>query len=183
MESPLCDYVTSWLCSWTSNLFWKGSIHITLTLSTPGKNFSRRHFEIFFLIFPRKQNLTFHANCLQWRQFAWNVKFCYLGKIRKNIISLSSAELAKRVVKVKVCQNAAVWVSKRDTMFSRTSMARTSLGRWKCFLEFGSFSHSGLILASGQETNGGSLRMYFRSFDPSRKHAYIILTPLNPTFI
>ena len=25
--------------------------------------------------FPRKQVLTFHANCLQWRQFAWNVKF------------------------------------------------------------------------------------------------------------
>ena len=24
----------------------------------------------FFLIFPRKQDLTFHANCLQWRQFA-----------------------------------------------------------------------------------------------------------------
>ena len=34
------------------------------------KIFSRRHFEIFFLIFPRKQVLTFHANCLHWRQFA-----------------------------------------------------------------------------------------------------------------
>ena len=36
-----------------------------------------------FLMFPRKQVLTFYANCLQWRQFAWNVKSCFLGNIRK----------------------------------------------------------------------------------------------------
>ena len=40
-----------------------------LTLSTLGKIFSRQHFKTFFL-FSRKQDLTFHANCLQWRQFA-----------------------------------------------------------------------------------------------------------------
>ena len=39
-------------------------VKTSLTLSTLGKIFSRRHFEIFFLIFPRKQDLTFHANCL-----------------------------------------------------------------------------------------------------------------------
>ena len=33
-----------------------------------------------FLIFLRKQDLTLHAN---WRQFAWSVKSCLLGKIRK----------------------------------------------------------------------------------------------------
>ena len=27
-------------------------------------------------------NLMFHANCLQCRQFAWNVKSCFLRKIR-----------------------------------------------------------------------------------------------------
>ena len=27
---------------------------------------------MFFLIFPRKQDLTFLANCLYWRQFVWN---------------------------------------------------------------------------------------------------------------
>ena len=32
---------------------------------------------IFFLFFLRKQDLTFHANCLHWRQFAWNVKFLF----------------------------------------------------------------------------------------------------------
>ena len=31
----------------------------------------------------RKQDLAFHANCRQWRQFAWNVKACFLGNIRK----------------------------------------------------------------------------------------------------
>ena len=33
----------------------------------------------FFLIFSRKQDLTFRVNYLQWRQFAWNVKSCFFG--------------------------------------------------------------------------------------------------------
>ena len=43
-----------------------------LTLSNLSKIFSRQHIEIFFFFsyFPRKQELPFHANCLQWRQFA-----------------------------------------------------------------------------------------------------------------
>ena len=45
--------------------------------------FSRRQTGDIFLIFPRKQDLTLHANCLLRRQFAWNVKSCFLGKIRK----------------------------------------------------------------------------------------------------
>ena len=52
--------------------------------------FSRRQIADMFLIFhrkhdfmQRKQDLTFHAICLQWRQFAWNVKSCFLEKIRK----------------------------------------------------------------------------------------------------
>ena len=36
--------------------------------------------DYFFLIFPRKLDLTFHANCLQWRQFAWNAKTHFLDK-------------------------------------------------------------------------------------------------------
>ena len=35
------------------------------------------------------------------RQFAWNVKSLFLGKNKKNVTNLSSAELAQRVVKVK----------------------------------------------------------------------------------
>ena len=52
-----------------------------------------------FLIFPRKQDSTFHANCVQWRQFAWNVKFCSSWKNKKKITNLLSAEGAERVVK------------------------------------------------------------------------------------
>ena len=36
------------------------NVHTLSTLSTLGKFFSRRHTEFFFLIFPRKQDLTFH---------------------------------------------------------------------------------------------------------------------------
>ena len=35
-----------------------------LTLCMLGKNFSRRHFELFFHIFPRKLDMTIHVNCL-----------------------------------------------------------------------------------------------------------------------
>ena len=38
----------------------------------------------FFVFFSRKQDLTFHTNCLQRRQFAWNVKTCFMGKMKKN---------------------------------------------------------------------------------------------------
>ena len=43
--------------------------HVMCLVSTLGKIFSRLHTEIFFF-FSRKQDLTFHANCLHWRQFA-----------------------------------------------------------------------------------------------------------------
>ena len=38
---------------------------------------------MFFLFFPRKEDLTLHANCLPRRQFAWNVKSYFQGKIIK----------------------------------------------------------------------------------------------------
>ena len=37
-----------------------------------------------------------------YAQFAWNVRSRFLGKIRKKFINLSAADLAKRVVKVKM---------------------------------------------------------------------------------
>ena len=55
--------------------------------------------KLILVIFPMKQDLTFHANCIQWRQFARNLKSCFLRK--KKIISLSSSEFAHRVVKAK----------------------------------------------------------------------------------
>ena len=57
-----------------------------VTLSMVGKNFCWRHVEIFFLLFTRKHVLTFHANCLFMRQFAWNVESCFL--VNKTISSI-----------------------------------------------------------------------------------------------
>ena len=48
-----------------------------------------------FLIIPRKQDLTLYANCLHWRQFAWNAKSCCLGKIRKKKHTLSAENCAQ----------------------------------------------------------------------------------------
>ena len=57
--------------------------------------------ENILFIFPRKQDLTFHVDCLQCRQTALNVKFCFLGKNKKNIINFLSAEYVQGMVKVK----------------------------------------------------------------------------------
>ena len=53
-----------------------------------------------FLIFPRKYNLTFHANHLLRRQLTWHVRSYFLGEISKNIINLSLAESAQWKIKV-----------------------------------------------------------------------------------
>ena len=63
--------------------------------------FSRRQVDDMFLIFPRKQDLTFHANCLLRRQFAWNVKSCFLGKLRKIFSKYRLLKILPRVLGVK----------------------------------------------------------------------------------
>ena len=74
-ESP---YPTCCIYSRPLRLVWSNGLPFWVKVSADDKIT-----EIFFLIFPRKQVLTFHANCLQWRQFAWKVKSCFLGKRRK----------------------------------------------------------------------------------------------------
>ena len=64
--------------------------------------FSKRQIDDIFLIFPSKQDLTFHANCLLRRQFAWNVKSCFLGKIRKNISKCHLLKILPRVLSVNI---------------------------------------------------------------------------------
>ena len=51
-------------------------------------------FFLFFFILFRKQNLTLHANCLHWRQFALSVKCLLTGekKKKKKYFKMSSAE-------------------------------------------------------------------------------------------
>ena len=49
----------------------------------------------YFYYFPRKQDLTFYANCLHWMK----CQILFSGENKKTIINLSSAENAQRVVK------------------------------------------------------------------------------------
>ena len=48
--------------------------------------------------------------------------------------------------------------------YSRTSMARTSLGPYKIVRDMGSSSHWGLIMVPGQEVNSDNLRNFFSMF-------------------
>ena len=66
----------------TKILYVKPNIHKFNLFHSLGK-FNWRQIYAFLHIFPRKQDLTFPENCLCWRQFAWNVKSCFLGKLRK----------------------------------------------------------------------------------------------------
>ena len=64
-----------------------------------GKGLNRRHFEIFFLLVPRKQDLTFHANYLL-EKICMKCQILFSGKNKNNITYLSSAEVAHRVLSV-----------------------------------------------------------------------------------
>ena len=56
----------------------------SLILTAPRANSTDNNLMIFFFFFFfRKQGLTFHANCLLRRQFALNIKHCYLEQFRK----------------------------------------------------------------------------------------------------
>ena len=67
-----------------------------LTLSMLEKNISRQHFEIFFLIFAENRIWPF----MQIFSYAWYIKSPFSMENLKNVISLSSTELAQRVVNV-----------------------------------------------------------------------------------
>ena len=60
-------------------------------------NFSSDDSFEYFLIFARKQDLACHAR----ETICMKCPLLFSGKNKKNLINLSSAELAKRVVKVK----------------------------------------------------------------------------------
>ena len=55
---------------------------------------------IFFLFSQKQQALTFHANWLLSRQYAWNVKAYFLKKKRK-VFEMSSDEFLIRMLSVK----------------------------------------------------------------------------------
>ena len=61
---------------------------IDLTLSMLGNYFSRRHFEMFFLIIPSKYALTFHANCLLGETICMKCQSIFSGKNKKKISAI-----------------------------------------------------------------------------------------------
>ena len=63
---------------WRQHIYSK--YRYTLTLSTPGKTFSRRHYKIFLLVLPENRFWYFHANL---RQFVRNVYSCFWKKWEK----------------------------------------------------------------------------------------------------
>ena len=101
-----------YLCIWDSSNIYINFISISgfpfsLPLSTLGKFFSRWHFEIFFLIliFLVTQKTGFYiveTICMKFQ-------ILFSGKNKKNIINFSSAELVKRMVKVKIGVSENRW--------------------------------------------------------------------------
>ena len=77
------------------------------TFTTLWANSAEDKLIICFLIWPKKQDSTFHAKCLQWRQywrqFACKVKPCFLGNIRKFACSVKSCFLRKIRKNISIC--------------------------------------------------------------------------------
>ena len=69
--------------------------------STLGKIFTRRHFEIFFFLILQKTGFDISCKLSPMKIICMQCQILFSGKNKKNIINLSSAELAQRVVKVK----------------------------------------------------------------------------------
>ena len=73
------------------------------------------------------QQIYFNISCKlsPWRQFAWNVKVYFLGKY----INLSSAELDKRMVKVKL-----TYTILKISLYEIVTMLRTYVLLLQCSL-------------------------------------------------
>ena len=71
-----------------------------------------------FSYFAQKTGFEIYANCLRWRQFARNVKSCFLGKIRK--IFQYVLKTLHRMISVKWQQSYCFW----QIFYSRTATLR-----------------------------------------------------------
>ena len=83
----------------TNSCFQISSACVLLTLSTLGKNFGKQHFELFFLIFPRKKDFDSSCKLSPVETIYMKCQILFSGKNKKNI-NLSSAELAQREVNI-----------------------------------------------------------------------------------
>ena len=60
-----------------------------------------------FLISTRIKDSILHANYLQWRQLAWNVKYCFLGRILPRVLSVNIHNRVKILI-ILHCQGCKV---------------------------------------------------------------------------
>ena len=78
-------------------------------LSMLGNFFQQTTFwNICFSYFFQKIGFDISCKLSPMRQFAWNVKACFPGKLRKNIINFSSTELDQKFVKDNMCMSWAI---------------------------------------------------------------------------
>ena len=141
------------------------------------------------IFFPRKQHLTFHANCL--RQFAWNVKSCFLGKIRKNTSICRMLKFLPRVLSVKVCTSGRFWRNCCRFFFFDDCGSCILTDRFKAMVmalfvlcvayRLPAAFYFAIIIVLFEGFCQALWSPRWRKGRPLRKYAYISLTPLNPT--
>ena len=73
---------------------------------------------------------TFHANCIQWRRFAWNEKSCFSGKNKKNI-NLLSAEFTQNVVMIYVIYHMMMLLFSGVTSCHKNRMTTNYITLWR----------------------------------------------------
>ena len=91
---------------------WNSVLGLTLMFRTLCNIFCRRHFEISSYFFP-DNNIWHFMQIVSWRQFAWNVKSCFLWKIRQKSPIFRLRIYLREWYEVKrwqTCQNA--WTAK-----------------------------------------------------------------------
>ena len=84
-----------------------------------GKNFSRGYLEIIFLFFPENRLWHFMQTVSSQETVCMNCQSLFSKKNMKNIVILSSAELAKEVLKINTIFIAAPWQIWRIKRYSR----------------------------------------------------------------
>ena len=106
-----------------------------LTLKVPSKICSRRQLFLFFLIFQRKQVLIFHVNrLLLGRRFTWNIKTCFLWKIKKKYSKMSSAAVmigALRVKSDEIFFDTVFTLNIGTSVGNRTGKSQSIIGKVK----------------------------------------------------
>ena len=93
------------------------SVNFLLKFSILGKKF-KWHFEIFSFIFSHKNTLRHFMQVVSMETICMKCQSLFSGKTKKNIINLSSTELAQKVINVKM----NMWCAIQENGFYEDSM-------------------------------------------------------------